>query len=255
MSSAPNSFCSIIPTFKVNDWDKVNLILDELVETTKKETGVIYYGFVANKETNTLVGREAYVDGDAINKHLENAGPVLGKLLDGPTELLSMHVQGPEEEITKVKAGMDPLGSTYTYVYPSGFTNMTIGTKDLPHTFCTVYPTMTVLDWPRLEKEVLPVLIEATKSEKGCVYYGFTINKEDNLFIGREAYVDGEAVITHFACALPILGKAFESGIMKMDSLVMTGPADQLAIAKELGDSLGAVYQETMADGFSRFSV
>jgi quinol monooxygenase YgiN len=254
MSSTPNSFCSIIPTLTVNDWDKVNPILNELVEATKKETGVIYYGFVANKETNTVVCREAYVDGDAMNKHLENVGPLLGKLLDGPAELVSMHVQGPEEEITKAKAGTDPLGVTYSYVDPSGFTNMTTGTKDLPHTFCTIYPTLTVLDWPKVEKEVIPALIEGTKSEKGCVFYGFTLNKEDNLLICREAYVDGDALNTHIANALPILGPALDGGLMKMDSLVITGPADQLEIAKESGDALGAVYQETMV-GFSRFDM
>jgi quinol monooxygenase YgiN len=254
MSTAPNSFCSIIPTFKVNDWDKVNPILDELVEATKKETGVIYYGFVAHKETSTAVCREAYVDGDAMNKHLENVGPLLGKLLDGPAKLVSMHVQGPEEEITKVKAGMDPLGATYTYVYPSGFTNMIIGTEDLPHTFCTIYPTMTVLDGAKVERELIPALIEGTKSEKGCVFYGFTLNKEDNLLICREAYVDGEAVSTHIGSAVKVLGPAIVGGLIKMESVIITGPADQLAIAKEAGDALGAVYQETLV-GFSRFSV
>jgi quinol monooxygenase YgiN len=254
MLSAPNSFCSIIPTFKVSDWDKVNPILDELVEATKKETGVIYYGFVVNKETNTVVCREAYIDGDALNQHMENAGPLLGKLLDGPAELVSAHVQGPEDELTKVKPGMDPLGTTYSYVDPSGFTNMIIGKEDLPHTFCTIYPTLTVLDWPKVEKEVIPALIDATKSEKGCVLYGFTLNKEDNLLIFREAYVDGDAINTHLANALPILGPALEGGLMKMESLIMTGPADQLEIAKESGDALGAVYQETMV-GFSRFAM
>jgi quinol monooxygenase YgiN len=254
MSSAPNSFCSIIPTFKVNDWEKVTPILDEFVEATKKETGVIYYGWVTNKETDTVVCREAYVDGDAVNKHLENVGPLLGKLMDGPAELLTGHVQGPEEEMTKVKPGMDPMGATYSYVEPSGFTNMIIGTDDLPNTFCTIYPSFTVLDWSKVEKEILQVLIEGTKSEKGCVYYGWTLNKEENLLICREAYVDGEALTTHLTNALPVLGPALESGLMSLDSLIMTGPADQLALAKEAGDALGAVYQEATV-GFSRFAM
>jgi quinol monooxygenase YgiN len=255
-TSAPNSFCTLIPTFKVNDWDKVNPILDELVEATKKETSVIYYDFVANKETSTVVCREAYVDGDGINKHLENAGPILGKLLDGPAELVSMHVQGPEEEMTKVKAAMDPMGATYSYVYPSGFTNMiTTGiTEDLPHTFCTIYPTMTVLDMTKVEAELIPTLVEGTKSEKGCVYYGFTLNKEDNLLICREAYVDGAALNIHLGNAVKVLGPAIEGGLIKIESMIITGPEDQLAIAKEAGDALGAVYQETLV-GFSRFTV
>jgi quinol monooxygenase YgiN len=252
MASAPYSFCSIIPTFKVNDWDKVTPILDELVEATKKETGVLFYGFVANKESNTLVCRESYLDGNAVNKHLDNVKIPLGKLLDGPAELVSMHVQGPEEELAKVKPGLDPLGATYTYLHPSGFTNMVTAAEDLPHTFCTIYPTFTVVDWPKVEEEVIPVLIEATKSEKGCVYYGFTLNKEDNKLICHEAYADGDALNTHLANALPILGPALDGGLMKMESLIMTGPADQLKLAKESGDALGAVYQETIPDGFSR---
>jgi quinol monooxygenase YgiN len=254
MSSAPNSFCSISPTFKVNNWEKVTPILDEFVEATKKETGVIYYGWVANKETDTLVCREAYVDGDAVNKHLENVGPLIGKLLDGPAELVSIHVQGPEEEMTKVKPGTDPLGATYTYVDPSGFTNMITGTEDLPHTFCTIYSTMTVLDGLKVENELMPALIEGTKPEKGCVYYGFTLNKEDSKLIPREAYVDGEAVSTHIGNAIKVLGPAIVGQVIKMEAVVITGPADQLAIAKESGDALGAVYLETLG-GFSRFSV
>lgn len=253
--TAPNSFCSIIPTFKINDWDKLNHILEELIEATKKETGVVYYGFVGNKETNTVVCREAYVDGDAIKKHIENVGPLLGKLLDGPAELVSMHVQGPEEELDKVKAGMDPMGATYSYVDPPGFTNMTMGTEDLPHTFCTIYPTMTVLNGSKVESEVTSPLIEETKSEKGCVHYGFTMNKKDNLLICREAYVDGDALNIHIASAVKVLGPAMVGGVIKMESVVITGPADQLAIARESGDALGAVYQETLGAGFSRFSV
>jgi quinol monooxygenase YgiN len=256
MPSAPYSFWSIIPTFKVNAWEKVAPIIDEFVEATKKETGVIYYGWVANKETDTVVCRQAYVDSDVVNKHFENVTPFLGKLVDGPAELLSIHVQGPEEEVAKVKAGMDALGATYSYVDPSGFTNMIIsgGMEDLPHTFCTIYPTFTVLDWPKVEKEVMPALIDRTKSEKGCVYYGFTLNKKDNLLICREAYADGDALNAHLANALPILGPALDGGLMKLDSLLMTGPADQLALAKEAGDALGAVYQETTV-GFSRFTM
>jgi hypothetical protein len=131
---------------------------------------------------------------------------------------------------------------------------MITGTENLPHTFCTIHPTLTVLDWPKVEKEVMPALTEGTKSEKGCVYYGFTLNKEDNKMLCREAYVDGEAVNTHLANALPVLGAALEGELMKMESFVITGPADQLKILKEAGDALGAVYQETMF-GFSRFTV
>jgi hypothetical protein len=40
----------------------------------------------------------------------------------------------------------------------------------------------------------MPTLIEGNKLEKGCAYYRFTLNKEGNLLVCREAYVNGEAV-------------------------------------------------------------
>lgn len=54
---------------------------------------------------NTVVCRESYVDGDAMNKHLENAGLLLGKLLDG---VVSMHVEGLEEELPRSKLEWTP---------------------------------------------------------------------------------------------------------------------------------------------------
>jgi hypothetical protein len=59
------------------------------------------------------------------------------------------------------------------------------------------YPTVTVVHWLMVEKEVIPALIGGTKSEKCCVFKGFTLNKGDNLLICREAYVDGDAINTH----------------------------------------------------------
>lgn len=256
--SAPCSFCEIEPTFKVNNWDNVNLILEEFMEATKKEPGNIYYGFVVNKETNTFFCREAYVDGDAINTHLENVTPLLGKLLDGPAELVSLHLKGPEEEVAKFKPGTDPLGAVYTYVAEPGFTNIPAdkitGTEDLPNTFCTILPTFSVTDWPKAEKEIMEVLTKSTNEEEGCIFYGWTLNKEDNKLVCREAYVDGNAVNAHLTNSLPVLGPALESGLLKLESLVIAGPADQLEMTKELCDPLGAVYHETM-NGFSRFSM
>lgn len=82
---------------------------------------------------------------------------------------------------------MDPLGATHSYVEPPGFTNMIISTEDFPHTFCMIYPTMTVFDWPKVETDVIPALIAGRKSKR-LLYYGFAPNKEGNSLICREAY-------------------------------------------------------------------
>lgn len=44
-------------------------------------------------------------------------------------------------------------------------------------------------------RAVLPAFIERTKSEKGCLYYEFTI--ADDVVFCREAYVDADAVLAH----------------------------------------------------------
>jgi hypothetical protein len=73
--------------------------------------------------------------------------------------------------------------------------------------------------------DLIPALIEGTKSETGCVYYGFTLNKEDNLLICREAYVDGEAVTsTHIIMLLKLYPAIV--GLIKMESVIITGPVD-----------------------------
>jgi hypothetical protein len=73
--------------------------------------------------------------------------------------------------------------------------------------------------------------------------------------ICREAHVDGDASNAHLANAFPVLlGPALDGGLVNLESLIMTGPADQLTLAKESGDAFCADYQENMV-GFSRFAV
>jgi hypothetical protein len=67
-------------------------------------------------------------------------------------------------------------------------------------------------------------LIEGTKSETGCVYYGFTLSKEDNLLICREAYVDGEAAPVPYYNAVKVYPAIV--GLIKMESVIITGPVD-----------------------------
>lgn len=208
---------------------------------------------------DTLVPREAYVDGDATNAHLKNVGPIFGKLLAGPAEMTSLHLMGPADELEKVKPGADGMGAVYTYTAAPAFTNVPAdkltGTtqEDLPHTFMRIYPTLSVTDWDEAQK-TMDTLVEAARSEKGCIYYGFTQNKQDNKLICREAYVDGDAVNAHLANVGPILGAALESGVLKMESIVVSGPADQLKVAKASCDGLNPVYQEVIC-GFSRYSM
>merc|ERR1711959_258467 len=91
-------------------------IMKEFVEATKTEDGCVYYGWTVAGEK--LFCREAYNDGAAVNAHLANVGPLIGKLLeDGVCKLDQIH-QGPRHRVLRpaqrLLALPDALGGQLT---------------------------------------------------------------------------------------------------------------------------------------------
>ena len=118
-----------------------------------------------------------------------------------------------------------------------------------PYTFCTIQPTFTILDRSKAEP-IMKEFVEATKTEDGCVYYGWTVAGE-KLFC-REAYNDGAAVNAHLANVGPLIGKLLEDGVCKLDQIHIHGPSDQLELVKPGTKDLGTVYYGQHS-GFSRY--
>eukprot|EP01083_Nonionella_stella_P120752 362119_1 len=90
------------------------------------------------------------------------------------------------------------------------------------NTFCTIDPHFTVLD----KAAAVPIMaefVEATKKEKGCVYYGWTICG-DKMWC-REAYADGAAVVAHLENVGALVGKLLEKSC-KLDSIGIHCPDD-----------------------------
>jgi quinol monooxygenase YgiN len=54
-------------------------------------------------------------------------------------------------------------------------------------------------------KAVCEKLVEKTKSESGCLYYGFTFNGE-NIFC-REAYKDADGLLAHLENVMSLLAE------------------------------------------------
>ena len=79
---------------------------------------------------------------------------------------------------------------------------------------------------PYLEK-----LVELTKSEIGCLYYGFTIC--GNKFHCREGYVDGDGVLAHLENIGALLQEFLESGLVAFSDLQVHGPEEELAKLRE----------------------
>jgi len=118
-SQTPQSLVTIQPTFCIKDWAAAAPIMEDFTARTASETGCVYYGWT--KREGKLFCREAYVDAAGIAAHLENVGPCIGMLLDEKVATLdSIQLHGPAQELEKMKAGMDALGTTYWPIH-SGF--------------------------------------------------------------------------------------------------------------------------------------
>jgi len=244
---------NIYPQFTVNDMAKAKPFMDRCVEATGTEPGCIYYGWTVSEDGTKMMCRETYVDGKAASDHLVAAVPIVGEMLDsGAVSLDSIGVMGTEADLAAVKEEADKLGAAYWTVWDS-FENLkkTSGEVEKTQNFCTIQPTFTIKDLKAAEP-LMKECVDATKTEKGCVYYGWTISG-DKLFC-REAYVDGAAVDTHLANAVPIVGKMLEAGCVELDGIEFHGPKAEWPKFKEAADALGAVYYDVDAS-FSKFSL
>ena len=117
--------------------------------------------------------------------------------------------------------------------------------------FLTIHPTFTLLD----KTKALPIMakfVEATKKEKGCIYYGWTICG-DKLFC-REAYVNGAAVNAHLENVGKLIGEILADGVAKLDSIEMHGDSKELEICKPGTKDLGTKYFEVHS-GFSKYTM
>jgi quinol monooxygenase YgiN len=262
-SGLPNTFCTIDPTFTIltDDESKIDEMCQQLIDVTKKETGVMYYGFVKNDTTKTLTCCEAYKDGDAVNAHFDNVGPLLGSALEqGLVKLERIIIHGPKTEILKTKSKADPLGALYyELIDPSITSFQSLTNEDTPAapttgtTMCHVVPHFTVLDETKFD----PVpFVELTKSETGCIDYGFTKSEDGTKLFCREAYKDSKSVLEHLDNVGPTLTSALENGVLKLDSLAVYGPQSEVEKCKDACDSLGATYHYTTTQGtIERYSL
>jgi quinol monooxygenase YgiN/peptidoglycan hydrolase CwlO-like protein len=115
------------------------------------------------------------------------------------------------------------------------------------YTFCNICPTFTVLDWEAAEP-IMEEFVELTKTEKGCMYYGWT--RTGDTLKCREAYVDAEAVNAHLANVGDLIGRLLADGVAKLDAINIDCPAEGVDVVKPGTQSLGTEYF-TIDDGFT----
>ena len=82
--------------------------------------------------------------------------------------------------------------------------------ENLSFGFVTIQPTFTILDKAKATP-IMKRFVEATKTEKGCIYYGWTVSG-DKLFC-REAYLNGEAANAHLKNVGSLIGEILADGV------------------------------------------
>jgi hypothetical protein len=80
-------------------------------------------------------------------------------------------------------------------------------------------------------RAALPKFVEKTKSEDGCLYYGFSIHG-DRLHC-REGYRDAAGALAHLENVGAMLGEFLESGMVDLAELQIHGPEEELAKLRE----------------------
>jgi quinol monooxygenase YgiN len=107
----PTQFAvSIHPYFRVHagQMDAVKALMQEFVQRTSSEPGVLYYDFSIGGDV--VFCREAYRDAAALLAHLGNVGAQVERMLT-LSALERLEVHGPATELDKLKgplAGLKP---------------------------------------------------------------------------------------------------------------------------------------------------
>ena len=75
-----NTFLTLQPTLVVEDWAKARPLMAEFLDKTRTQRGAMYSGWTVCGDK--LFCREAYTDAAGVLAHLDNVGPLVGKMLE-----------------------------------------------------------------------------------------------------------------------------------------------------------------------------
>jgi hypothetical protein len=116
--SLPTNLVTIHPYFKVHAGKEADAaaLMEEFVATTQKEDKCLFYEFTVNGDE--VFCREGYVGAAGTLAHLENVGPVLGKMLQ-ISELTRLEFHGPAEELDQMREPLAHLGAAW-FVWRAG---------------------------------------------------------------------------------------------------------------------------------------
>lgn len=114
-----DAVCTLVPYFTVNDGklDEFKALGEKMVEKTKGESDVVFYGFSFNGQRAHC--REGYSSAAGMLKHLENVGELLQEVLK-ISQLDSLEVHAPESEVAALQEPLKDLNPTF-FTMETGF--------------------------------------------------------------------------------------------------------------------------------------
>ena len=114
-----DTMCTLVPYFTVQDGklDEFKTLGDQMVEKTKDEKDVLFYGFSFNG--SRALCREGYSSGDGVLAYLANVDALLKQAL-AISSLDIFEIHGPEAELAKLREPLKGLNPVY-FVLEAGF--------------------------------------------------------------------------------------------------------------------------------------
>jgi len=114
-----DTLSSLVPYFTVQEGklDEFKAVGAQMVERTKSESDVVYYGF--SFSGNRAHCREGYTSAAGILKHLENVDDLLKQAL-AIASLNLLEVHAPASEIAALQEPLSGLNPTY-FTMETGF--------------------------------------------------------------------------------------------------------------------------------------
>ena len=111
--------CTLVPYFTVQEGrlDEFKALGEQMVERTRSEDAVVFYGFSFDGQTAHC--REGYRDAQGILTHLENVDSLLKEAL-GIAELARLEVHGPADQIDALREPLAALNPSL-FVMETGF--------------------------------------------------------------------------------------------------------------------------------------
>ncbi|MEE9319005.1 MAG: hypothetical protein V3U76_01030 [Granulosicoccus sp.] len=114
-----DTVCTLVPYFTVQDGklDEFKALGEQMVERTRSEKDVVFYGFSFSGQLAHC--REGYASADAILAHLENVDSLLKQAL-AIASLDKLEVHAPAAEVSKLQEPLKGLNPVF-YTMENGF--------------------------------------------------------------------------------------------------------------------------------------